>query len=153
MIEATTLFGEKKLVAKEKFYFRPAAYGLVVKDGKILLVRAKNTGKYWFPGGAVEIGETIEDALHREVREETGIEIKVEKFLKFGEMFFYYDPEDLAFQNIAFFYLCSPETTELIADELVDDGEAEKPRWVDLGSIKKEDFQKNGYGILDLIIK
>jgi len=153
MIEAITLFGEKKLIPKSKFYFRPAAYALVVNNGKILLITAKNTGKYWFPGGAVEIGETVEEALRREVREESGIEIVIEKFLKFGEMFFYYDPEDLSFQSFAFFYLCTPTTTDLIADDLVDDGEAEKPRWVELSSLRKEDFQTNAYNILQLILK
>ncbi len=54
--------------------------------GRVLLAlrgrEARNeTGKWEFPGGAVEFGETLEDALKREIREEYGIEIDVEKLI------------------------------------------------------------------------
>ncbi len=100
----------------------------------------KNNGKYFFPGGGVESGEKLEDTLKREVMEETGIEIEVVKFLDFSENFFYYDPTDKAYQNFCFFYICKPLTTNLLDDDQVDDGEAEKPRWVNLDKLKKEDF-------------
>jgi nucleoside triphosphatase len=45
-------------------------------DGKLLLVKSKRSkGLYVIPGGHVELGEKIEDALRREVREETGLEV------------------------------------------------------------------------------
>ena len=45
--------------------------------------RAKNErGKWDFPGGGVEFGETLEDALKREIREEFGIEIEIMDFLE-----------------------------------------------------------------------
>jgi ADP-ribose pyrophosphatase YjhB (NUDIX family) len=55
--------------------------GAIIFDGdKVLLVeRAGEPLKGWWsiPGGLVETGETIEDALRRETREETGLEIEV----------------------------------------------------------------------------
>ncbi len=54
-------------------------YGIVTKDGKILLVkksRGPYTGKMDLPGGRLEHGETVKDALAREIREETGVEMK-----------------------------------------------------------------------------
>ena len=59
--------------------------GAVVRDGpRILLVRrAKEParGLWTFPGGAVELGEPTELAVRREVQEETGLEIEVERVL------------------------------------------------------------------------
>ncbi|MDA3839606.1 MAG: NUDIX domain-containing protein [Patescibacteria group bacterium] len=130
------------MIPKEKLLFRPAGYAVVIDSDKVLLCNTKSTGKYWFPGGGVDLGEKLEDAIKREVREETGIEIEVEKFLTFQEIFFYYEPLDEAYQNFSFFYLCKPITTELLADDKVDqEEESEKPRWVDLKSIKKEEIQ------------
>jgi 8-oxo-dGTP diphosphatase len=53
--------------------------GIVVHDGRVLLVRrAKEPlrGRWVVPGGTVELGETLEEAVTREVREETGIVVR-----------------------------------------------------------------------------
>ncbi len=137
MVECLTLYDKKKLVPKEKLSFRIGVYGIIIYEGKILLVNVRSTGKYFFPGGAVEMGETLTDALNREVLEETGIEVEIEKFLTFKEKFFYHDLLDEAYQHYYCFYICKPKTFDLLKAE----GEnIEKPRWVDLNSVKKEDF-------------
>ena len=46
------------------------AGALFVRDGKILLVRKNDTRLFILPGGKLEVGETEEDALARELREE-----------------------------------------------------------------------------------
>ncbi len=58
--------------------------GLIEKDGKILLIRRgiePSRGKLAFPGGYVDWDETTEEAVVREVLEETGIEVRVNKLL------------------------------------------------------------------------
>ena len=53
-------------------------------DGKIIFIRRKNPpykGSWALPGGFVEYGETVEDAVIREVKEETGIKIKIRELL------------------------------------------------------------------------
>ena len=52
----------------------------IFRDGKILLVRRAREparGVYTFPGGRVEFGESLTEALAREVREETGLKIEI----------------------------------------------------------------------------
>jgi len=61
--------------------------GVIFNSGRrIFLARRgrevrNESGKWEFPGGAVEFGETIEHALQREVREEYGFEIEVKELL------------------------------------------------------------------------
>ena len=53
--------------------------GIIIEEGKILLIkRAGSPYKdHWaLPGGFVELGETLEEAVAREVKEETGLETK-----------------------------------------------------------------------------
>ena len=53
---------------------------VVWKDGKILLVKRgkePNKGKWTVPGGVVELGETLREAVKREVKEECSIDIEV----------------------------------------------------------------------------
>ena len=54
----------------------PAARAIIRdKDGKILLIRRRDNGKWDLPAGGIELGESISDCLIREVREETGLEV------------------------------------------------------------------------------
>ena len=60
----------------------PGCSAIILReDGKILIQRRSDNGLWGLPGGAVEMGETISDATVREVREETGLEIEVQRLL------------------------------------------------------------------------
>ena len=58
------------------------AVGGIVEDsnGNILLVKTQNSG-WVFPGGQVEVGENLPDALVREIKEESGIDVTVSKLI------------------------------------------------------------------------
>ena len=57
---------------------RIAARGIVLrKDGKIAIFNKSNKNEYKLPGGGVEIGEDVEDAFKREIKEETGCDITI----------------------------------------------------------------------------
>ncbi len=45
---------------------------IVWRDGEILLMRRSDNGQWGLPGGFVELGESVSEAVHREVAEETG---------------------------------------------------------------------------------
>jgi 8-oxo-dGTP diphosphatase len=61
--------------------------GLYVRDGRILMVeQGRGEEKYWLlPGGGVQFGETLADALRREFREELGMRVGVAKLLAIVE--------------------------------------------------------------------
>ncbi len=70
--------------------------GIVIHEDKVLLMRRKVNGDeyYVFPGGGVDPGETIEEAVEREIEEEASLKIKAEKLIyrltdEFSEHYFY----------------------------------------------------------------
>ena len=57
---------------------------IILKDDKLLFLRRKNNpvkGQWWFPGGRIRKGETLQEALVREVKEETGLTVTTSKLV------------------------------------------------------------------------
>ncbi len=77
--------------------------GVLVKNNKILVQREKEGNEYALPGGHIKIGETLEDGLFREYKEETGIDIKIKHMLWSEECFWEWGSR-LA-HNISFYFL------------------------------------------------
>jgi len=67
------------------FQFRVAA--VAIRDGFVLLYRAEADAFWALPGGRVEVGETSEAALQREMLEETGARVRIEAALMGGREF------------------------------------------------------------------
>lgn len=149
MVECITTDGRKKMVRRDELLLRPAAYGIIVDEAKVLLMKMHHTGKYHPPGGGIDVGEKAEDALRREIREETGIEVEIKRFARFEELFFYYDPSETAYHGLHFYFVCRPKTLQLLDDALVEDDAAGKPRWVEIEGLQAQDFQAHG----DIILK
>lgn len=65
--------------------------GVLVEGGRILLVRQRvSAAREWsLPGGRVESGESLEEAMRREMEEETGLSVSVKRLLYLAER-----PED-----------------------------------------------------------
>lgn len=61
---------------------RPGACAVIFDgDGKVLLERRSDNGFWGLPGGAVEIGESVEQAIKREVMEETDLTVEVKRLV------------------------------------------------------------------------
>ena len=64
-------------ILDEAHCFRVSVSALIFEEEKVLLAHRRAIDWWNLPGGAVDPGETVDEALRREVREETGLEIEV----------------------------------------------------------------------------
>jgi len=83
------VFGQERPVCPRcgyVVYYNPklVAVGILVNDGRVLLVRRgmnPGRGRWGMPGGYVDMGEVVEEAVAREVWEETGLKAQARKLL------------------------------------------------------------------------
>src|SRR5437667_7128487 len=61
--------------------FRIGVYALVFDGEHVLLAHRRDIDWWNLPGGGMEVGETVDEALRREVAEETGLEVEVEQLV------------------------------------------------------------------------
>jgi 8-oxo-dGTP diphosphatase len=61
--------------------FRIGVYAIILGEGTVLLAHRRDIDWWNLPGGGMEMGETVEEAVCREVREETGLEVAVERLV------------------------------------------------------------------------
>lgn len=145
IVTCETINGELVEVRREKLEFRPAGYAVVRRDDEVLLVKMKQSGKFFFPGGAVDVGEPMEDAVRREVREETGVEVGELEFLMMKETFFAYG--DMVYHALNFVYAAEVASgEELVCSDLED--EAYEPQWVKVSELTPDNMQAFGWEVI-----
>lgn len=102
--------------------------GVVVDRGRVLLVkrgRAPLLGEWSIPGGALEVGETLEQALRREMREETGLEVTPLEILEVLDRIIRDEDGRCRYHYVLIDYLCCVD--DATADAASDASEC---RWV-----------------------
>jgi len=107
-------------------YPEPTVGALILNpEGEILLMRShKWKDMYVIPGGHIELGERMEDALRREILEETGLAIDDLEFL--GHQEFIYDEAFWKRRHFIFFdYVCRTTSTRVTLND-----EAQEYTWV-----------------------
>lgn len=68
-------------IKTEDYNFKFRVSGLIIKNNKILLVDMDNSGFLCLPGGYVELGETTEIAIKRELLEEIGKKFEINRYV------------------------------------------------------------------------
>lgn len=121
-----------------------ATVGALVVNGKgeVLIVRSNKWGRqYTVPGGHIELGERAEDAIKREVKEETGLDTEPAKMLIVQQAIYpryYHKHEHYIFMD----YVCRAESSEV----KLDGRELQDHMWVkpeDALKLDLEEFTRN----------
>jgi mutator protein MutT len=94
----------------------------------VLLIRRGNEpskGLWSVPGGLIELGETVEEAAHREVKEETGIDIRIERLLEVANNIVRDEQDKIRFHYVLIDFLAHP-----LSNSLKSQSDASEARWV-----------------------
>lgn len=100
--------------------------GVLIHEGKALLIRRGKEplcGRWVVPGGTVEVGETLEEALVREMKEETGLTIEPLGLLTVFDRI-HREPERVVYHYVIVDYLC-----RFVAGEARAGSDAEALAW------------------------
>ena len=101
-------FGQTPIFG-QKYRRRPGVYCILLREGSVLTTFQSNPiPEFLLPGGGIDQGEHPITALHREVREETGWRIKVQKRLGCYKRFTYMPEYDLWAEKVCHIYLARP---------------------------------------------
>jgi thiamine-monophosphate kinase len=126
----------------------PAAAAVTIRPGEVLLIRRgkePNLGRWSFPGGAIEFGETARAAAGRETREETGLEVEI---LDVADVVDIFVP---ASERHPAYHFC---VTDFLAVPLTDAeprpaDDASEARWVPLAEVGQYDLTPAMRAVLD----
>jgi nucleoside triphosphatase len=120
---------ELKVSGRRTLHYPEPTVGALIlnRQGRMLLAKSsKWRNRFTLPGGHIELGETVGEALKREVREEVGLEIEIIRFLQFQEAI--YSPEFIYRKHLIFLdFLCEAKTDRV----QVDNEEIQDFQWVD----------------------
>ena len=118
--------------------------GMIIHDGKILAMHDQRSPYYYLPGGRVQLGETVEEAVLREIREELEIDAKIVRPLWFNQGFFTEDVSGERFHEICLYFLMDVSHTDLLSKEekfvLSEGNRRHAFEWLSFDRLKDEYF-------------
>ncbi len=122
-------------------WFRLRACAVIVRDNKILMCKNEVDDYFYSVGGAVRHGETVEDAVIREVFEETGKYLDIDRLLFIHQNFFDSDStksmlNQLNCHEISFYFLMKDNNENLISVEKAINGMLETTIWLAFNDFK-----------------
>ncbi len=115
------------------FTYRVGA--LIINDNKLLMAKNKEYPCYYTVGGGVRINETSEEAVIREVLEETGFTLEIDRLAYVQERFIKISGQQ--YHEIRFFYLMKKSNINIIDNSFTDQGEKETLHWLPIDELAK----------------
>ena len=126
--------------SREGNWFRFRAGAIIIEDECVLMVRNDRDHYYYSVGGGVQLGETAEQAVEREVFEETGVHYEVDRLAVVHENFFNDSDGLLAGLNcheIALYFLMKPKGIKEFHGDSYTNGVKEEMHWVPIAELHK----------------
>ncbi len=126
---------------KEDNWFRYRAAAIIIEDGCVLLVGNEKEDYLYSVGGGVHMNETAEDAVIREVFEETGVHYQIDRLAVINENFWNgngaYD-KGLHCHEISLYFLMKPRGTKELNDRSYTRfGDREIMHWIPIDELDK----------------
>lgn len=129
-------------IGNEKFNYRVCA--MIISDGKILAMHDERSPYYYLPGGRVAIGETAENAVIREIREELGVTPKIVRPVWLNQAFFTEDVDNLHYHELCIYFLMDITDTDLLSrgEKFMtnEDDRIHTFEWLEFAQLKDEYF-------------
>ncbi|MDE7452890.1 MAG: NUDIX domain-containing protein [Clostridia bacterium] len=114
---------------------------IILKDGKLLMVGNQRSDYLYSVGGRIKFGETAEEAIVREVYEETGVKMEIDRLGFVHENYFYGDaPTNLGkliYEISFFFYMKVPKDFKPKSSSFTEDDNKEFLKWIYLNDEQK----------------
>lgn len=125
---------------KGDMWFRYRAAAIIVEDDCVLFAANESVDYYYSIGGGVHMGESSEEAVKREVFEETGIDYEVDYLAVIHENFFVgaSDLEGVNCHEICFYYMMKAKGDKnLKSNSFTMDGIKESMHWIPINELEK----------------
>lgn len=104
-------------VGHDKIFLNCVVAAIVDDAGRVLLQKRSDRKMWGFPGGVMELGESFFDAVKREVKEETGLAVEIERLLGVYSAYLDEFPNGDRAQPITLFFLCRAIAGNLSVDD------------------------------------